>query len=353
MRRQLVDMEPITIRVYNATFPPSPHYTSRLAALRCVALRCVALRCVALSRFYINCKLIAKLALNRYLWAIKEFSICENKGIEREVFKGPKILPSQQLGAAVAPWPGATGLIASVTADDMAHKGQDKKMSLSPKLHVSKVAIRRLRRVKPHRDLRKYITYYMCDYESLKIGSPYPVRVMIRRFGFPLHEKFREGSRCELNTAVAESTSEEAIGETAECSKIHELSDRVRLSGVCSVKLALAHRIASDRATAAAATVPRDEVLLMGSTISIKSNGFCRKIHSAIFRAAGGVASSEEIRKFGKSFGFRFTAWIRLSARHFSNDESTTLVQELLLRIRDDTTKPKDGSTRGGDGTAK
>lgn len=44
------------------------------------------------------------------------------------------------------------------------------------------------------------------------------------------------------------------------CSKIHELSDRVRLSGVCSVKLALAHRIASDRATAAA-TVPRDEGL--------------------------------------------------------------------------------------------
>ena len=43
---------------------------------------------------------------------------------EREVFKGPKILPSQQLGAAVAPWPGATGLIASVTADDMAHKGK-------------------------------------------------------------------------------------------------------------------------------------------------------------------------------------------------------------------------------------
>lgn len=40
------------------------------------------------------------------------------------MFKGPKILPSQQLGAAVAPWPGATGLIASVTADDMAHKGK-------------------------------------------------------------------------------------------------------------------------------------------------------------------------------------------------------------------------------------
>lgn len=31
---------------------------------------------------------------------------------------------------------------------------------------------------------------------------------------------------------------------SARCSKIHELSDRVRLSGVCSVKLALAHRIA-------------------------------------------------------------------------------------------------------------
>lgn len=41
-----------------------------------------------------------------------------------EVPKGPKILPSQQLGAAVAPWPGATGLLASVTADDMAHKGK-------------------------------------------------------------------------------------------------------------------------------------------------------------------------------------------------------------------------------------
>ncbi|KAK0092068.1 hypothetical protein PV326_002269 [Microctonus aethiopoides] len=42
----------------------------------------------------------------------------------REVSKGPKILPSQQLGAAVATWPGATGLLASVTADDMAHKGE-------------------------------------------------------------------------------------------------------------------------------------------------------------------------------------------------------------------------------------
>ena len=103
----------------------------------------------------------------------------------------------------------------------------------------------------------------MCDYENLKIDSPYPVRVTIRLFGFPLREKFRESSQCELNTAVVESTSEEAIGESAECSKIHELSDRVRLSGVCSVKLALAHRIASDRATAAtaAATVPRDEGL--------------------------------------------------------------------------------------------
>ncbi|XP_023289065.1 paired box protein Pax-6-like [Orussus abietinus] len=43
--------------------------------------------------------------------------------IHREASKSPKILPSQQLGAAVAPWPGATGLLASVTADDMAHKG--------------------------------------------------------------------------------------------------------------------------------------------------------------------------------------------------------------------------------------
>lgn len=55
-----------------------------------------------------------------------------------------------------------------------------------------------------------------------------------------------------LNTAAAESTSEEAIGESAGCSKIRELSDRVRLSGVCSVKLALAHRIAPDRAAVAA-----------------------------------------------------------------------------------------------------
>lgn len=55
----------------------------------------------------------------------------------------------------------------------------------------------------------------------------------------------------------------------------------------------------------------------------------------------------EEIRKFGKSFSLRFTAWIRLSARHFADDESTTLVQELLLRVRDDTTKPKDGYARG------
>lgn len=46
------------------------------------------------------------------------------------MFKGPKILPSQQLGAAVAPWPGATGLIASVTADDMAHKGESLKISI-------------------------------------------------------------------------------------------------------------------------------------------------------------------------------------------------------------------------------
>ncbi|KYN19962.1 Proton-coupled amino acid transporter 4 [Trachymyrmex cornetzi] len=256
------------------------------------------------------------------------------------------------LAAAIPKLDLFTGLVGGICISTLA--------TLIPGLKPER-RIGRLRRVKPHRDPRKgYISYYMCDYgESLKIGSPYSVRVTIRRFGFPLREKFREDSQRELNTAVAESTSEEAIGESAECSKIHELSDRVRLSGVCSVKLALAHRIASDRATAAttaaAATVPRDEVLLMGSTINIKSNGFCRKIHSATFRAAaeGGVASSEEIRKFGKSFGFRFTAWIRLSARHFSDDESTTLVQELLLRIRDDTTKPKDRNARGGDGTAK
>lgn len=48
--------------------------------------------------------------------------------------------------------------------------------------------------------------------------------------------------------------------ESAGCSKIHELSDRVRLSGVCSVKLALAHRITPNRATAVA-VVPRDEGL--------------------------------------------------------------------------------------------
>jgi hypothetical protein len=51
------------------------------------------------------------------------------------VLKGPKILPSQQLGAAVAPWPGATGLIASVTADDMAHKGES--IAMSPKISTS------------------------------------------------------------------------------------------------------------------------------------------------------------------------------------------------------------------------
>lgn len=45
--------------------------------------------------------------------------------------------------------------------------------------------------------------------------------------------------------------------ESARCSKIHELSDRVRLSGVCSVKLALAHRIASMGTTSAA--IPPDE----------------------------------------------------------------------------------------------
>lgn len=45
--------------------------------------------------------------------------------------------------------------------------------------------------------------------------------------------------------------------ESVRCSKIHELSDRVRLSGVCSVKLALAHRIASMGTTSAA--IPPDE----------------------------------------------------------------------------------------------
>lgn len=45
--------------------------------------------------------------------------------------------------------------------------------------------------------------------------------------------------------------------ESARCSKIHELSDRVRLSGVCSVKLALAHRIASMGTTSAA--MPADD----------------------------------------------------------------------------------------------
>jgi len=61
------------------------------------------------------------------------------------------------------------------------------------------------------------------------------------------------------------------------------------------------------------------------------------KSTSQFFARQRGIASSEEIRKFGKSFGLRFTAWIRLSTRHFSDDESTTLVQELLLRVRDDT----------------
>lgn len=56
---------------------------------------------------------------------IEIFSDDINYGFQwTKVLKGPKILPSQQLGAAVAPWPGATGLIASVTADDMAHKGK-------------------------------------------------------------------------------------------------------------------------------------------------------------------------------------------------------------------------------------
>jgi len=40
-------------------------------------------------------------------------------------------------------------------------------------------------------------------------------------------------------------------------------------------------------------------------------------------QVAGGGMSSEEIRKFGKSFDLRFTASSRLSARHFADDEST------------------------------
>jgi len=85
---------------------------------------------------------------------------------------------------------------------------------------------------------------------------------MIR--GFPLARKIPRRFTARIkHRGGAESTSEEAIGESAECSKIHELSDRVRLSGVCSVKLALAHRIAPGRATAAASAtaVPRDEGL--------------------------------------------------------------------------------------------
>ncbi|TGZ48881.1 hypothetical protein DBV15_08300 [Temnothorax longispinosus] len=164
MRRQLMDMKPITIRVYNATFPPPLRCTRRGVSPRCVALH---LRSVQEDLFPdICCRKDTSGGFRLYI-----------------LFKGPKILPSQQLGAAVAPWPGATGLIASVTADDMAHK----ECFMFPKI------------------------------------------------------SFRRG----LNIAAAESTSEEAIGESAGCSKIHELSDRVRLSGVCSVKLALAHRIAA------------------------------------------------------------------------------------------------------------
>jgi len=86
---------------------------------------------------------------------------------------------------------------------------------------------------------------------------PYPCNEpALRWFGFPLAWKIprRFSAQIKHRGGAAESTSEEAIGESAGCSKIHELSDRVQLSGVCSVKLALAHRIASDRATAAIAT---------------------------------------------------------------------------------------------------
>lgn len=87
-----------------------------------------------------------------------------------------------------------------------------------------------------------------------------------------IRKKFREDFRRGLNIAATESTSEEAIGESAGCSKIHELSDRVRLSGVCSVKLALAHRIASD-GTTAATTVPR-EVLFWSIARTNRISGF-------------------------------------------------------------------------------
>ncbi|KYN07312.1 hypothetical protein ALC62_01514 [Cyphomyrmex costatus] len=71
-------------------------------------------------------------------------------GIDRyRMFKGPKILPSQQLGAAVAPWPGATGLIASVTADDMAHKAP----GFSLPFHS--FSIRRVKREKDKKRVRK------------------------------------------------------------------------------------------------------------------------------------------------------------------------------------------------------
>lgn len=40
-------------------------------------------------------------------------------------------------------------------------------------------------------------------------------------------------------------------------------------------------------------------------------------------QVAEGGTPFEEIRKFGKSFDLRFTAWSRLSARHFADDEST------------------------------
>lgn len=58
------------------------------------------------------------------------------------MLKGPKILPSQQLGAAVAPWPGATGLIASVTADDMAHKGKSMSRHAIKKFRLEKFRCR-------------------------------------------------------------------------------------------------------------------------------------------------------------------------------------------------------------------
>ncbi|CAG5074893.1 Similar to pax6a: Paired box protein Pax-6 (Danio rerio), partial [Cotesia congregata] len=62
----------------------------------------------------------------KVLWCIKREHVWDTTNKVSDIirrYKGPKILPSQQLSAAVAPWPGATGLLASVTADDMAHKG--------------------------------------------------------------------------------------------------------------------------------------------------------------------------------------------------------------------------------------